>query len=57
MAKSLMSAAAGADRLSVHLDRELEELARIADGADFAEGLDAFFAKRPPAFPGPIGGR
>ena len=57
VAKSLMSAAAGADRLSVHLDRELEELARIADGADFAEGLDAFFAKRPPAFPGPTGGR
>lgn len=53
VAKGLMNAAAGVDRLDVHLDRELEELARIADGADFAEGLDAFFAKRPPAFPGP----
>lgn len=53
VAKSLMNAAAGVDRLDVHLDRELEELARIADGADFAEGLDAFFAKRAPAFPGP----
>ena len=53
VAKGLMNAAAGMDRLDVHLDRELEELARIADGPDFAEGLDAFFAKRPPAFPGP----
>jgi 2-(1,2-epoxy-1,2-dihydrophenyl)acetyl-CoA isomerase len=51
--KGLMNAAAGVDRLDVHLDRELEELVRIADGADFAEGLDAFFAKRAPAFPGP----
>ncbi len=57
VAKSLMNAAAGVDRLDVHLDRELEELARIADGADFAEGLDAFFAKRAPAFPGPKGER
>jgi 2-(1,2-epoxy-1,2-dihydrophenyl)acetyl-CoA isomerase len=55
VAKSLINAAAGVDRLDVHLDRELEELARIADGADFAEGLDAFFAKRPPVFPGPQG--
>ncbi|MCE9573118.1 MAG: enoyl-CoA hydratase/isomerase family protein [Deltaproteobacteria bacterium] len=53
VAKNLMNAAAGMDRLDVHLDRELEELARIADGADFAEGLDAFFAKRPAAFGGP----
>ena len=53
VAKSLMNAAAGVDRLDVHLDRELEELARIADGADFAEGLDAFFAKRAPVFAGP----
>ncbi|MBK9031309.1 MAG: enoyl-CoA hydratase/isomerase family protein [Myxococcales bacterium] len=53
VAKGLMNAAAGVDRLDVHLDRELEELVRIADGADFAEGLDAFFAKRAPEFPGP----
>lgn len=54
VAKGLMNAAAGVDRLDVHLDRELQELARIADGADFAEGLDAFFAKRPPRFPGSL---
>ncbi len=52
VAKNLMNAAAGMDRLDVHLDRELEELTRIADGADFAEGLDAFFARRPAAFSG-----
>jgi enoyl-CoA hydratase/carnithine racemase len=40
------------DRLDFHLDQELEYLARIADGRDFAEGLDAFFAKRPPRFEG-----
>ena len=34
------------DRLDVHLDRELDHLSRIADGAEFAEGLDGFFAKR-----------
>jgi 2-(1,2-epoxy-1,2-dihydrophenyl)acetyl-CoA isomerase len=31
-------------------DRELEVLARVADGPEFAEGLKAFFAKRPPRF-------
>jgi 2-(1,2-epoxy-1,2-dihydrophenyl)acetyl-CoA isomerase len=50
--KRLMNAAAGVDRLDHHLDRELEELARIADGADFAEGMGAFFEKRPARFPG-----
>jgi hypothetical protein len=39
------------DRLDVHLDRELDHLARIADGAEFAAGLDAFFAKHPADFP------
>ena len=38
------------DRLDYHLDRELEELARIADGGDFAEGLEGFFEKRPARF-------
>ncbi len=51
IAKSLLNDAAGVDRLDYHLDRELENLARIADGAEFAEGLDAFFGKRPAAFP------
>ena len=50
VAKRLMNQAAGMDRFDVHLDHELENLARIADGAEFAEGLDSFFAKRPPRF-------
>ena len=50
IARSLVNQAAGVDRLDHHLDRELENLARIADGAEFAEGLDAFFARRPPRF-------
>jgi 2-(1,2-epoxy-1,2-dihydrophenyl)acetyl-CoA isomerase len=50
VAKGLMNQAAGMDRLDVHLDRELESLSRIADGAEFKEGLDSFFAKRPARF-------
>jgi len=49
-AKVLLNHAAGIDRLDVHLDRELDELARIADGDNFAEGIDAFFARRAPEF-------
>jgi enoyl-CoA hydratase/carnithine racemase len=45
-----MNQAAGMDRLDVHLDRELDSLTRIADGAEFGEGLDSFFAKRAPRF-------
>lgn len=52
IAKSLIHRAAGVDRLDFHLDEELADLARIADGADFAEGLAAFFEKRAPAFDG-----
>ncbi|HEY7818985.1 MAG TPA: enoyl-CoA hydratase-related protein [Vicinamibacteria bacterium] len=52
VAKSLIHQAAGVDRLDHHLDRELENLARIADGRDFSEGLSSFFSKRPPAFEG-----
>lgn len=51
VAKGLLNQAAGMDRLDVHLDRELDTLTRIADGAEFAEGLDGFFMKRPPNFP------
>jgi hypothetical protein len=40
------------DGLDAHLDREIEELARVADGPDVAEGIDAFFARRPPQFGG-----
>lgn len=50
VAKSLLNQAAGMDRLDVHLDAELTELARIADGPNFREGLRAFFEKRPAAF-------
>jgi 2-(1,2-epoxy-1,2-dihydrophenyl)acetyl-CoA isomerase len=52
VAKNLINQAAGVDQLDYHLDRELDHLARIADGADFAEGLAAFFDKRAPAFDG-----
>jgi 2-(1,2-epoxy-1,2-dihydrophenyl)acetyl-CoA isomerase len=52
VAKALMNQSAGMDRLDAHLDRELEHLSRIADGADFAEGLDGFFARRTPHFAG-----
>lgn len=46
IAKELLNQAAGMDRLDFHLDRELENLAHIADGANFAEGIEAFFEKR-----------
>jgi 2-(1,2-epoxy-1,2-dihydrophenyl)acetyl-CoA isomerase len=46
VAKALLNQAAGVEQLDFHLDRELSELARIADGEDFAEGLAAFFQKR-----------
>jgi len=51
IAKGLVNQAAGVDRLDDHLDRELDSLARIADGPDFAEGLEAFFSRRSPRFP------
>ena len=50
IAKELLNQAAGMDRLDFHLDRELDGLARIADGANFAEGIEAFFDKRAAAF-------
>jgi 2-(1,2-epoxy-1,2-dihydrophenyl)acetyl-CoA isomerase len=45
-AKELLNQASGMDRLDAHLDRELQELARAADGPEVAEGIDAFFGKR-----------
>jgi 2-(1,2-epoxy-1,2-dihydrophenyl)acetyl-CoA isomerase len=50
IAKDLMNQSAGIDRLDYHLDREIDQLARIADGANFAEGIAAFFEKRAPEF-------
>jgi 2-(1,2-epoxy-1,2-dihydrophenyl)acetyl-CoA isomerase len=50
IAKGLINQAAGMDRLDVHLDRELDNLARVADTPEFAEGIESFFAKRPPRF-------
>lgn len=50
IAKNLLNQAAGMERLDVHLDAELTELARVANGSNFAEGLAAFFDKRPPEF-------
>jgi 2-(1,2-epoxy-1,2-dihydrophenyl)acetyl-CoA isomerase len=50
VAKELLNQSAGIDQLDAHLDREIQELARVADGPEFAEGLSAFFDKRPPAF-------
>jgi 2-(1,2-epoxy-1,2-dihydrophenyl)acetyl-CoA isomerase len=50
VAKKLLNRAVGMDRIDVHLDAELDELARIADGDNFAEGIAAFFEKRPAEF-------
>ena len=50
VAKHLLNQAAGMDRLDVHLDREIDELSRIANGSEFAEGMDSFFEKRMPRF-------
>ncbi|HET7786395.1 MAG TPA: enoyl-CoA hydratase-related protein [Myxococcales bacterium] len=50
--KMLLNQAAGMDRLDWHLDQELENLARSADGEDFKEGIAAFFGKRAPHFLG-----
>ncbi|MBL9013799.1 MAG: enoyl-CoA hydratase/isomerase family protein [Myxococcales bacterium] len=50
VAKSLLNRAAGMERLDTHLDAELAELARIANGPNFAEGIAAFFDKRSPRF-------
>lgn len=51
-AKALVNQAAGVDRLSLHLDHELEALARSADSRDFAAGIKAFLAKEAPRFNG-----
>lgn len=50
VAKQLVHHAAGVEQLDFHLDEELQQLARIADGPEFAEGLTAFFEKRAAVF-------
>ena len=50
VAKQLLNRAAGMERLDTHLDAELGELARIANGPNFAEGLAAFLDHRGPRF-------
>jgi 2-(1,2-epoxy-1,2-dihydrophenyl)acetyl-CoA isomerase len=52
VAKGLLNLAAGVDRLDYHLDEELESLARIANGTDFAAGIEGFLHKRPTRFRG-----
>ena len=53
ISKRLMNQAAGVDRLDFHLDQELDQLARIANTPEFAEGIAAFFEKRTPVFTTP----
>jgi len=48
--KSLLNQATGVDRLDFHLDQELQQLTRIAESPEFAEGLAAFFERRAPRF-------
>ena len=50
VAKELLNQSAGFDQLDAHLDRELQELARVADGPEVIEGVAAFFGKRPADF-------
>jgi 2-(1,2-epoxy-1,2-dihydrophenyl)acetyl-CoA isomerase len=50
IAKALINEASGVDRIDFHLDKELKQLSRIADTADFSEGLQAFFERRAPQF-------
>lgn len=57
IAKALMHRAANCDQLDFHLDQELTELSRVADGEEFAEGIRAFFEKRPAVFPAPADSR
>jgi 2-(1,2-epoxy-1,2-dihydrophenyl)acetyl-CoA isomerase len=50
VAKTLLNQAAGIDRIDHHLEQEIIQLARAADGPEFAEGLRAFLRKERPDF-------
>ena len=50
--KRLINEASGIERLDAHMDKELRNLVEIAQGEDFGEGLEAFFAKRCAQFKG-----
>ena len=50
--KRLINEASGIDRLDAHMDKELRNLAEIAQGEDFSEGLEAFFTKQAAHFKG-----
>lgn len=50
--KRLINEATGIERLDSHMDKESRNLAEIAQGEDFCEGLEAFFAKRDAHFKG-----
>ncbi len=50
VAKTLLNQAAGVDRIDHHLEQEIVQLARAADGPEFAEGLRAFLKKDTPDF-------
>src|SRR3990172_4001892 len=50
--KSLIHEASGIERLDTHMDKELKNLVEIAQGEDFSEGLEAFFAKQAAQFKG-----
>jgi 2-(1,2-epoxy-1,2-dihydrophenyl)acetyl-CoA isomerase len=50
VSKRLINQAAMVDRLDFHMDQELDHLRRVADSPDFAEGITAFFGKRPARF-------
>ncbi|MEW6321084.1 MAG: enoyl-CoA hydratase-related protein [Acidobacteriota bacterium] len=51
-AKRLINQGLNAERLDVHLDLEIDELARSADSEDFRLALDAFLEKREASFTG-----